>query len=329
MGRTRLQLFIGPFLTLVVLCLLAACQQKPSNLSGPPGSSGADLESRHAALTLEDVFGPHNPKMIGGWGGERTKEAWFLRCVRSPQRLDLLSTALDFFYAQNGSYPSDWDALEESGLYPIRPLDPIDGKAIVYGVAPESSDDFHRLTIETSYEDWSITGRLPEFPEGTWCEHTWEFEPCEGPCRTLIEQDVFRFPTPVALRGFMLAKILEHILWDYEHRRALMPAGAEEMLDGLWYVAEDWAAHDPAADAAQPGGFLFGVDSAEGLSVAIWHDETGKRYAEGWIWDPWPSGWEKPPRAGEQEGHHGLPSWDPIPDDFTPETVLWSCSLVE
>ena len=316
---------IGSF-ALVALLLVASCEQSNTNLGMPPQDHAADLQTQDLGLTLDDVFGDHNPKMIGGWGGENTREEWFLRCVWSPHRIDMLENGLRYFYALHGRFPFDWNELEDSGMFPIRPLDPIDGGSINYGIAPTSTDDFHNMLVEPSAAGWFATGMTPLFPDGNWIEAEWEMINYGEFFSDVMHQRAERYPNAVAMAGASLADALERVLHDRISRRNLMPESSEELLDGLWIVHHEWAVHDPGIDLMQPGTFVFGIDETQLLAVAAWRDDLGVWYTRAWRWDPWPEGWDRPPQPYGEVGLDGIP-WHGPHEGYVPETMLWSCSL--
>jgi len=313
---------------LLIFLGLASCNSHDDNLAPMPNSDAQSTPDRAASLTLDDVFGEHNPKMIGGWGGMKTHEEWFLRRVRDYNRFNLLQNGLSYWYAQYGQFPSSWEQLDEAGFFPIRPLDPISGSQINFHSQPTSDDDFIHVWSAAGYAGWSIDGRTPMYPDGEWISHTWDFNPpTDEMGLEIADYRAQMYPNAIAMKGAMFADALESVLFDYAHRRALMPASSDEMLDGLWVVANDRAANNPAVDPDEPGGFLFGIDESEMLSIAVWYDDQGNKYSLAWKWNPWPDGWEDIPKAGESEGYEGLP-WTAYPEDFIPATVLWTCSFL-
>ena len=323
--------FIRMLVIGAMLCIfvgLASCNTYDNNLAPMSSSDTQSSPDRAVALTLDDVFGAHNPKMIGGWGGMKTHETWFLRRVRDYNRFNLLQNGLNYMYAQFGQFPSSWEQLDEAGFFPIRSLDPINGSQIDFQSQPTSDDDFIHVWTEAGSNGWSIDGQTPMYPDGEWMSHTWDFNPpTEEMGMEIADYRTRTYPNPTAMKGAMFADALESVLFDYAHRRALMPVSSEDMLDGLWVIANDWAANDPDIDPNALGGFLFGIDESELLSIAVWYDDQGNRYSSAWKWDPWPDGWEHVPVAGESAGYEGLP-WTDYPEDFTPATVLWTCSLL-
>jgi len=323
---------INKFFQLALMAIIVAsaislsCADSNQLVSSSPDETVPDLAARSASLTLDDVFGDHNPRMIGGWGGEKTHQDWFLRCVRSGDRLELLSIGLKYYYALNDRYPENLAELNSAGFVHFAALDPISQAVIKYDTPPTNDTDFINMVLDTSSEPWHLTGQIPIFPEGTWQSYTWDIAGIDESTRNVINSLGENYSNPVAMKGAYMAWAFEHMLWDYEHRRATMPNTGEELLDGLWEVYNSSITDDPAVDISNPGAFIFGIDTQEQLSVAIWNDLEGNSYILSWTWDPWPHGWDHVPTAGENIGHHGIP-WEPPSDDFVPGSILWSCYL--
>jgi hypothetical protein len=275
--------------------------------------------------TFEDIFGPHNPLMIGGWGGKRTQEEWFLKWVRQSARLDLLCMGLRNYYSGHFEFPVSWDELEVSGYFPVRALDPITNQPFNFNKEPVDNEDFINMVTEASKEQWLITGQAID-TNGLYFAHTWDYNNKDEWMVSSAGDDFVNYPTEYAIRGYNLAFSCYRILCDYEDRRAEMPETHDQLLDSLWYVANSWAENDPAVDFNLPGGFMFGIDKNAGISVAIWRDESGQLYYDTRRWDPWPDGWHELPVAGEKDGMHGVGWVQPEPG-FVPETILWTCNL--
>lgn len=308
---------------MIALLVLLGCQQ--GTLATTSDQDGTDAGAR--AVNYDDYFGDHNPKLIGAWGGERTHDSWFIQCVQSKTRVNLLRDSLEFFYALNLEFPSSMDDLDSSGFYPIRPLDPINYEPISYGSALESDTDFNNVTLNTSDSHWTITGNTPRFPDGTWYEYTWDYEHPDGPWFDIAMQRSSDYRNPIAMRGAMLSNALAYIMWNFENRRAELPENNDELLDGLWYVHDEWAEYSEDIEIFDPGTFVFGLYPSELKSAAVWTDPYGNIYREAWTWDPWPSGWTEIPSVEERPGIHGSPC-DPPDDTEGPEIVLWKCSLM-
>ena len=314
----------GVFLLLVVSC------SRPGLNDRPPvdiANQQPIVRAVETGLTLDDVFGDHNPKMIGGWGGLKTHESWFLRCVRTHWNLDLMQLGLDYYYALNSRYPTSWTELSRAGFCPIIPLDPITGESINYDRPPRSDDDCASFNIEAGETQWLVHGIAIRFPTGEYYPYTWAWELPEDSWLEVADYRRGEYPNSVSMRGAMLSDILEAILQDYENRRALIPNTSEELLDGLWEVHDPWAMNSGLTDFSQPGSFVFGVDPEQQLSAAIWRDNLGSRKYMCWRWDPWPSGWTSVPQPGETDGMHGEPWGQEIEEGYVPPIMLWSCML--
>ena len=311
---------------LISVLLIAGCQAVSGETLQQQANGNRDSENSVPPYTFEDAFGDHNPLMIAGWGGEKTREAWFLRCARQSPRMMLLDMGMSNYYARHSEFPSSWQALDESGYFPIRPIDPITSQPFCFTKAPEANDDFVNMLTEATSTEWVVKGQAIKFPEGEYYPYEWDFGAEDDYYIIIAEQDFDRFPSDYAMRGFNLTRAVEYVLKDFEGRRAEMPETHEQLLDSLWYVANEWAENDPSIDYTQPGGFMFGIDQGKGISYAIWRDESGQEYVETWRWDPWPVGWQEMPTAEPREGEHGVPWFDPEPD-FVPETILWTCNL--
>ncbi len=309
--------------TFILLLVLFGCQQNTATVTVEQN----DADGAARAVNYDDYFGDHNPKLIGAWGGEKTHEDWFIQCVQSQMRVNLLRHSLEFHYAKTLKFPSGMDELDSIGYYPIRPLDPLNYQPIVYGSELESDTDFNNVILETSETEWKITGNTPSYPDGTWYEYTWDFEHPDGPWLNIAMQRSSDFGNPVAMRGAMLSTAFSYIVWNFEKRRAELPANQEELLDGLWYVHDEWAEFSEDIEISDTGVFVFGLYPSEMKSAAIWTDPYGNIYREAWLWDPWPAGWNEIPSVGERTGIHSA-QCDP-PNDFEgPEVVLWQCSLI-
>lgn len=316
----------------VVFWLLSMGCARQGTGSTPAGDETTEsgLRSQSAPISWDDVFGEHNPKMIGGVGGELTKQPWYLYLTWSGNRVTTLYIALQLYYSQHETFPASWEAFEESGFFVIRSLDPIDGQPINYGVAPTAADDFHNIALTPSADRWLLDGRRP-VPPGEWADVHWEFPHPDDPAfDTMIEKWRTDYPTPTALKGALLAETFHYLLFNYESRRAAMPTSAEDLLDGLWTVGESWAANNPDIDPSQPGTFVFGHDEDRLTSTALWHDLDGTRYILRWRWEPWPTGWKELPTPDQREGMHGIPwPYKPPEEGYVPPTVLWTCSLTQ
>ena len=182
------------------------------------------------------------------------------------------------------------------------------------------------MQVEATSAKWVITGQALRFPSSEYFPYTWDYSVEDEFMVGTASQDYESFPSNYAMKGFNFATAVNFVLWDYEHRRAEMPETSEQLLDSLWYAANEWAVNDPTFDYTQPGGFMFGIDQGLGISVAVWHDEAGRAYVESYRWDPWPDGWQEVPTAGGDGGLHGVP-WYTADPDFVPETLLWTCNL--
>ncbi len=145
-----------------------------------------------------------------------------------------------------------------------------------------------------------------------------------------------QYPSVIGLRGDLMASVLNFILNDYQFRRSNMPNSADELLDGLWQVAQPWAANDPTVDCPQSSSFVFGLDSWSEFAIAKWRDDQGNTYIKSFDYSPWPKGgWDHVPTYSElcerqvQNGY-SIDCDEPphsFPDDYEPPLVLWKCSL--
>ena len=320
-------------LWLLLLCTCITCNK--------PGPTGSIAEEKKAAstnslpsenLTMADVAGEHNPKMIGLLGGKWTRKPWYLQAERSGERVQLLNVALYAFKTLYARFPEDWAELEHSGLFPIRPLDPINGKAVNYGVAPTGDGDFIDLDVSASTAEWTVTGLHPWTPDGTWKKYTWKYSEPPQVKLSAFTTEYGKYTSIVALRGAVLASALNYLVFDYQDRRNEMPGSSDELFDGLWSIGQTWAANDPGLDVSRPGDFSFGLDKDSGRVAASWHDAQGLEYRVGYLYSPWPQGgWSKPPTVDELQGKSqrilALPTQ--VPEGFIPENILWKCSLLQ
>jgi len=315
----------------MLLFFVLGCPRQNASTTPEEGipNDSVNKELGLAPYTMEEVFGEHNPKMISGVGRELTHEEWYLRCARQGSRLEPLRTALDFFHAQHERYPANWNELKSEGFYPMSAVDPINGEIMDFNRQPTSEDDFTGFTVAASTSGWLVYGQAFDFIERQWYSETWEYDVHDDIQSQAMKTYRRSYPSSIAKRGALLAQLLAHCTIDYEIRRAEMPESPEQMLDGLWVVNDEWAEHKPGIDWQAPGCFMFGIDSNEQVAVAIWRDTDGAIFTEAWKWDPWPAGWENWPWPGKPKpGDHGFPVIKPVPDDFIPETILWTCSLV-
>ncbi|MCX6647483.1 MAG: hypothetical protein NTY09_14150 [bacterium] len=305
--------------------IMTGCQFGNHEITQSEDKVNSVSENSAPSFTLEDAFGAHNPLMIGGWGGLKTHEEWFLRCVRQGPRMDLLDMGLKNYYSSHFEFPGSWQELDESGYFPVRALDPITGQPFCFTKEAENNEDFINLSLEITPGLWVFKGQAIN-TTGQYYPYAWDFSVQDEWMVNTAAQDFELYPTDYAMRGYNLAMSCYRILWDYEKRRAEMPATNAQLLDSLWYVATSWAENDPSIDYTQPGGFMFGIDQEKGISVAIWLDETGQEYIDTRRWDPWPDGWHEIPAVGPRDGIHGGPWVDPEAG-FVPETILWTCNL--
>jgi len=279
---------------------------------------------------MADVAGENNPHMIMIWDVERTKQPWFLRQQRSGQRTLCLNLALESFYSLRARYPESWLELEETGFYPIRPLDPVTGEEIQYGSDPTSADDFINLNIFASADGWQVTGRHPSGSTGTWEEYTRDFYARPEIKDGLAEYGV-RYPNESAMRGYVLAYTLSGMVMDYQIRRNQTPTTSEELFDGLWTLSQDWASNDPSLDPWLPGTFVFGYDLDRMYFAAVWRDEYGTVYSLVDAYSSWPEeGWQTVPTHEEyMERAEVVNSRAParVDEDYIPPNILWTCSL--
>jgi len=323
MSKIKLQ-FILIFLPVL---LIFGCQDNTGASSvNIPGSSSDTEFTPEQRLAM--VFGPDNPKQFAGWAKpEYASEPWMHQRVRAGYRISTLCTGLEFYYAVHYMYPPDLVTLTEAGYFPVRSNDPLNFEPIVYDRTPQSISDYSSIAIEASPDCWVFKGRMPELWDGEWVEYKIERKVPDGTGILIAENRNLKYQTEIAMRGAFFAELLERILWDYEVRYALMPESADDLLDDLYYVEDEWAMHDPGANFTEPGGFMFGYDELTGRSIAIWRDEAGEPYSLAWQWAPWPDGWEDVPPI-ELEGFHGMPCPDPDINDI-PETILWTCNLID
>ncbi|HDS30606.1 MAG TPA: hypothetical protein ENN67_06120 [Firmicutes bacterium] len=266
--------------------------------------------------------------MIGGIGGTKTQNDWYLRCVWSPKRIETIRTGLDFYYAANSSFPSSFTELSDKGYFPLRPLDPITAEPIEYAVYPETSDDFDHLSIDSSTDEWRITGQSPDLT-GSWFQFTWEIPAPQDFWAKLSNNRSKWYPNDVAMRGAMLGEVFRMLLMDYQMRRARLPESSDDLLDGLWIVNDEWAKDNPDLNLFEPGVFVFGLFEDSPKAFAWWTDLSGQVYSETWKYNPWrTSGWLSPPQPEDYEGATNYPD-GPLPDDFVPnnDNIIWSCFL--
>ncbi len=318
-------------LAVVFSLVSSGCSDKqvnnPERVVNP---ASGNFINEEVVLTLDDVHGDHNLKMIGGWGGLKTHESWFLRTVWSPQRVNLLIEGLKYFYIQNGAFPSSFDEFSQSSFLAFTTVDPVSFKQINYNHPITSMDDYLNLIVDPSSTEWTITGRQPNFPGGEWIEAVWQIDPVKYSWDRLVTHNNSTYPNAVAMKGAYVANCLFRILWERENRRNSMPVDATDLLDGLWIVNYDWAADNPNF-AYQAASFQFGLDSDRHRVVAIWTDLEGSVYSETWVWNPWPEGvWRTLPVTGPEDPDAltGIPM-GPVSElyDGIPE-VLWTCSLL-
>ncbi len=289
-------------------------------------------------LSMEDVAGEHNPRMIGIWGGKFTRQPWFLRSEHSDDRL-FFGLGLRCFQALYGRFPADWNELNRSGLNPIQPLDPVTGQEYCYAVAPKSATDFVNIDLQTSAAAWRATFNVPIFPRGEWVIRTLDLDlrrqsDWNADFRLDLRSD---YPNISAMRGIWLAITLDHILVDHVLRRAKMPETAEQLLDCLWTVKQEWATNDSDVDITQPGTFFFGVDKGNEIAVAVWRDRNAGVYWKVYDYSPWPEGgWDSVPSAVQLMNFHNEASYGNEVDwysqhfeldGYEPDVVLWRCFL--
>jgi len=330
------KLLVSLFILPVILNILAFNYDKGKSGQEDSQSTNTSLDSLAIGCSMDDVFGPHNPYFIGIWGGELTKESWFQRyCFLGWRSLSLIES-LEYYYALNTEYPSSWEELDNSGLYPIRPADPVTGTQFIFGQDPTYERDYSHIGIGSSEDCWRLNYWKPTMPEGEWVEYTSTLEPMQSSEK--YQSILQRYPTNAAIRGASLQDSLNVILMYYVLRRNSMPASGEELLEGLWYSANSWADNKPLEEMKGPGAFVFGIDREYEWAIAIWRDEAGRVYVRYYDYSPWPiQGWDHVPTMSEilefyQETDYGDQYFGPVSDfnreEYIMPTILWSCNLI-
>ncbi len=312
-----------------------ACEARDSK-TAPRRDDRQSLEQEPVAgLNLSDVTGEHNPRMIAIWGGELTKESWFLQS-ESWGRISELTRGLEHFCAYFRRLPNSVDELEDQGFLPIRPTDPVSGQPICYGEDPSANDDFVHVGVTCYASSWAFCYQYPKFPDGRWAQVEEEFEAPKTE-EDFCEQLRSRYPSIRAMRGALLASMLNMMVYYYVWRRNKMPTTAEEMLDGLWYVSANWARDTEAVDPTEPGSFLFSLDRSMESAFAAWRDEEGYSYQLQYRYSPWPTGgWNRVPTLNEyydrfQTGQYGTTVGMSSETDSpisVPGKVIWTCKLL-
>lgn len=314
-------------IAIVFIMMNTGCSvsSRPDNLNVQ--DRAADQEVQNINLTLDDVFGEHNPWMFAGWGGMRTQQEWFLISMWSGYRMKLLDKSLAYFYGLYNRLPYDWNEIENSDFYPIRPINPFDGNSIVYDSPFESATDLNHVPIEASDDLWVLHYNRPMIPDGHWESLTWTASLSEDEVWfSTHKEESQKYPGKTALMGYMFANMLESLVWNYQTRRAKMPETREELLDGLWQVTESWAENLDDIDSFAPGGFLFGSDPERHYVVARWSDYEGVVYYDIWEWEVWETeGWTNVPGAGESHDNR-WPVNTPN-NSYVPPIILWQCML--
>ncbi|MFH1675542.1 MAG: hypothetical protein ABIC40_00860 [bacterium] len=218
--------------------------------------------------------------------------------------------------------------LNESGYFPIRPVDPIDLTPINFGNSLPEGQDFVNLKVEPSVGSWVIKGKGILFPNNEWIDYEWKVDSplaFESGKNIMFDRQE-KYPNAEAMRGAMLAQTFYFVVFDYETRRAEIPETADKMLD-LWYVYNDWGKNDPDIESFTPGTFTMGISPKDHIVVFMWYDLDGNFYSDAHSWNPWPEGWKHVPTAEDIERDHGLPLTNGVDKNYVPEKIIWKCSL--
>jgi hypothetical protein len=328
-----------PFIIVLLLlvCILSCSNAKGiprlHKLSGSPeGASTGTLESENPSRP--DVMAGNNAKMVSTEPGEEAVKRLF------PGGMDIrwkaLSEGLYYFLALNSRFPRSFFELEQSGFFPIRPIDQVTGRPILYLDGPASSGDPANLYISASVNRWDASGFGPSETDSscvlsTWTTDEgkkWEFEGA----KQLRES----YHNQTALRGAMLCSFFNGCLEEYAFGHNKMPDDSDELFDRAWGVVQKWALNNPALDISRPNTFLFGIDKSQQIACAEWRDNNARKFRRVFNYSPWPSqGWAKLPSEQEMVNlanklfiDNGLGITDMLPNDYVPPLVLWRCSLL-
>jgi len=304
------------------------------NAKSAPCDPIPEMDALIAGCGIDDVLGPHNPRMIQIWGGHLTQQEWFLREPSFAFAISELRLGLAYFRILHGRLPVSWHEFESSCLLPLRPLDPITGRPYNYLAAEQPRESILDFSVSTGTADWVITGRyqtsdgnLEQFTDSDLSHMRYQW----------WEEDMrAQYSSIVALRGNLLASVLNSVLNDYQFRRNSMPESGKQLLDGLWQVAQGWARNDPTVNCLEPSSFVFGLDRRSELALARWTDDQGNIHIKSFDYSPWPEGgWDHVPTYSElcqRQVQNGYSiDCDEHPDSFPvgyePPLVLWKCSL--
>jgi hypothetical protein len=257
---------------------------------------------------------------------------WQIRYELGEWRITSLFASLKIYEIFHGEYPEDFIELENSGFFPIRPIDPTTGQSFNFGVTPTNDSDFLNLALNTSSDEWIITYNSPTLPDGDYEKFT----------ISILDRyfdnswDEFStYNTVESLRGAILASYLNgYMLNLFVLQHSILPYTTEELFDNLWEVDNDWAQYDDSVSIEDNSIFIFGIDPTNECTIAIWKDCEGILYSDVNKYDPWPN-----QRTDSQESLESMEdtiesnceSWDDFYDnhsiDFMPEIVLWECRL--